>query len=88
MALDADVRIRRSGTRGYRVRVFDASPKGCRVEFVERPTVGEHVWVRFDGIEALEGVVRWIEGHEGGVQFTRPLHPAVFEELIAKSKAR
>ena len=79
---DLEVGIRRSGGRGFRVRVFDASPEGCKIEFVERPSVGEHVWVKFDSIEALEGTVRWVEDHTGGVLFTRPLHEAVFQRLF------
>jgi hypothetical protein len=48
--------------------------------------VGERVWVKFDGLEAIEGSVRWVDGHTGGVQFTRPLHEAVFERLAASPK--
>jgi hypothetical protein len=84
--LHAEVGIRRAGLHPFRVRVFDASPEGCKIEFVERPAVGERVWVKFDGLEAIEGTVRWIEGHFGGVQFTRPLHESVFQRLTAASK--
>ena len=82
---DADVQIRRSGARSFRVRIFDASPEGCRIEFVERPAVGERVWVRFDGLEALEGTVRWVSGHIGGLKFKRPLHEAVFRRLVSSA---
>lgn len=84
-ALDAEVRLRRSGSHGFQVRVLDASPEGCKVEFVERPAVGERVWVKFDGLEAIEGTVRWVEGYTGGVQFERPLHEAVFQRVAAAS---
>jgi hypothetical protein len=86
LSFAAEVAIRRTGTHGYRVRVFDASPKGCKIEFVERPATGERIWVKFDNLEALEGTVRWVDGHIGGVQFERPLHEAVFERLAAASK--
>src|SRR5687767_3993935 len=79
--LDAEVRLRRTGSHGFRVRVLDASSQGCKVEFVERPAVAERVWVKFDGLEAIEGTVRWVEGHTGGVQFDRRLHEAVFQRL-------
>ena len=85
-AIDAEVRLRRSGSYGFRVRVFDASSEGCKVEFVERPLVGERVWVKFDSLEGIEGIVRWVEGQTGGVQFERPLHEAVFHRLAAASK--
>lgn len=75
--------IRRSGVHGFRVHVFDLSPQGCKIEFVERPSVSERVWVKFDGLEALEASVRWVEGHIGGVYFERPLHEAVFQKLIS-----
>jgi hypothetical protein len=82
----AEVGIRRSGAHSYRVRIFDASPEGCKVEFVERPAIGERIWVKFDNLEALEATVRWADGHTGGVQFTHPLHEAVFERLAAASR--
>jgi hypothetical protein len=86
LTLDAEVGIRRSGTHSFRVRVFDASPEGCKIEFVERPAVGERIWVKFDGLEALEATVRWVEGHVGGVHFNRPLHEAVFQRVAALSR--
>jgi hypothetical protein len=73
--------IRRAGVPSFRVRVFNGSPVGCKIEFVERPALGERVWVKFDGLEALQGTVQWLTGHIGGVQFERPLHEAVFERL-------
>lgn len=81
LSLSAEVAIRRSGIHPFRVELFDVSPQGCKIEFVERPSVGERVWVRFDGLAALEGSVRWVEGHVGGVQFVHPIHRAVFERL-------
>ena len=79
----ADVSIRRSGAKAYRVGLFDLSPEGCRIEFVERPAVGERAWIKFDRLQAIEGVVRWVDGHVGGVAFTRPLHDAVFDRLTS-----
>lgn len=86
--LTAEVGIRRSGAHPFRVQVFDASCAGCGIEFIERPAVGELVWVKFDGLEALEGTVRWIEGHVGGVLFSHPIHGSVFEQLVAREGSR
>ena len=83
VALDADVSLRRSGQLNYRVRVYDASLHGCRVEFVERPTVDEQLWVKFDGLQPLEAEVCWVEGFIAGVNFLQPIHPAVFDRLVA-----
>jgi hypothetical protein len=80
-SLDAEVSIRRSGAHGFRVRAFDLSPSGCKIELIERPAIGERVWVKFDSIEAIEAHVRWIDGPIGGLQFARPLYDAVFRKL-------
>lgn len=84
IALDADVALRRSGQNNYRVRVYDASPLGCKLEFVERPRVDEHVWVKFDGIDAIESSVCWVNGFVVGVEFVRPIYPAVFDALVTR----
>lgn len=83
VALQGEVRLRRFGSLPYHTQIFDLSPLGCRVEFVERPDVSESVWVRLPGLEPLEAEVRWIEGFAVGVQFMKPLHQAVFERLVA-----
>nr|NUR37128.1 hypothetical protein [Sphingomonas sp.] len=88
LTFDAEVAVRRSGTHAFRVHIFDASPEGCRIEFVERPSVGERIWVKFDGLDALEATVCWVEGHIGGVHFSRPLHEAIFQRLADASTNR
>jgi PilZ domain len=80
----ADVLLRRAAGRSYRTKVFDVSPDGCKIEFVERPVVGEQLWVKFEGLDSLEAEVRWVDGHSGGIQFQRPIYPAVFELLLMR----
>jgi hypothetical protein len=82
-ALNATVSLRRPGQLSYRVRVFDASLHGCRIEFVERPALEEQVWVKFDDLQPLQAEVCWVEGFAAGVNFAQPIHPAVFDRLIA-----
>lgn len=82
MALDAEVALRRSGQRNYRVKLFDLSPHGCKIEFVERPRLDEVVWAKFEGLDALEAMVCWIDGSAGGLEFNRPIYPAVFDMLV------
>lgn len=84
VALDAEVTLRRPGHNNFRVRVFDASPQGCKIEFVERPRLGDHIWIKFGDLEALQAIVCWMSGFAGGVRFEKPIHPAVFEMLVAK----
>jgi hypothetical protein len=84
LSVDAEVALRRTGQHRYRVRVHDASPNGCRIEFVERPKIEERVWIKFEGLESIEGKVCWVEGHVAGIEFNPPIHPAVFELLVPR----
>lgn len=84
VTLNAQILLRRSGHKNYCVQTLDISSSGCRVQCVDRPSIGERHWVKFDGLDALEGEVRWIEGFTAGVEFMRPIYPAVFELLLAK----
>lgn len=84
VAINAEVSLRRSVQLGYRVRAYDASPHGCKLEFVERPELAERVWVKFEGIDAIEGLVCWVDGFVAGVEFVRPIHPAVFDALVPR----
>jgi hypothetical protein len=84
VGLTAEVSMRRLGKLNYRVQVYDASPEGCKVELVDRPRLEEHVLVKFDGIEALEAEVCWIEGTSAGLRFEKSIHPAVFDLLLER----
>ncbi len=80
----AEVFLRRAGKLGFRVKTFDLSPFGCKCEFVDRPLIEETVWVKFDGLEALESDVCWLEGSTLGIEFRKPLHSAVFAMLLQR----
>jgi len=87
IALTAQVALRRSGKLTFRVRVFDISPLGCCIEFIERPNLEERVWLRFDGLEAIESQVCWVNGFTAGVAFSAPIHLAVFEQLLGRLRS-
>ncbi len=80
----AQLSLRRAGRSHYRARLFDLTNTGCKVEFIERPRREELLWAKFDGMDSLEAAVRWIDGFYGGLEFVRPIHPAVFELLLAR----
>lgn len=80
--IGVEVQLRRSGELNYLVRAYHVSGLGCKVEFVERPRVGEILWVKFAGLEALEASVRWIEGFVLGLEFSRPIDARVLEMLL------
>lgn len=83
-SLTAEVSLRRLGMLNYRVRVYDISPEGCKVELVDKPRLGEHVLVKFEALEALECEVCWIDGMAAGLRFEKRIHPAVFALLIER----
>ena len=86
--LRAEVNLRRPGHHNFRVTVFDASPCGCKVEYIDRPQLEEKLFVKFDGLEPLRANVRWIGQSEAGLQFDRPIHPAVFQLLVRRIQDR
>jgi hypothetical protein len=85
--LTAEATMRRLGHANFRVRVFDLSPTGCKVELIERPNDREHVLVKFDGLEILEAEVCWIKRKTAGLRFERPIHPAVFDLMVERFNA-
>ena len=84
VSVEGEVAMRRAGKLNFRVRIYDISPDGCKAEFVDRPDLGEQLWVKFDGMEALEADVRWIVAAKAGLKFTRPIHSAVFDMLLTR----
>ena len=84
VTLAAEVTMRRHGGPNFRVNVFDASPDGCKIDFVDRPQLDERLSIRFEGLEALEAEVCWINQHCAGIKFARAIHPAVFDLLVER----
>jgi hypothetical protein len=84
VGVTAEVTMRRHGGPNFRVNVFDASPDGCKIDFVDRPLLDERLSIRFEGLEALEAEVCWVEQHCAGLKFARAIHPAVFDLLIER----
>ena len=84
VSVSADVTLRRFGKTAYPISVFDISPYGCRVEFIDQPAIDEHVWIRLPGLEPLEAEVCWVERPHAGLSFVNDIHPAVFDLLLAR----
>jgi hypothetical protein len=84
VAVDGQVSLRRAGKTQFRVHIYDICPDGCKAEFVDRPELGEQLWIKFDSMDAVEANVRWITGAKAGFRFSRPLHAAVFDMLIGR----
>lgn len=86
--LKTEVSLRRSGHHNFRVKIFDASASGCKVEYIERPELDEKLFVKFDGLEPLGAYVCWIGEREVGLEFDRPIHPAVFDLLMQRARSQ
>ena len=71
VALSAEVTMRRLGRAKYLVRVQDLSLDGCRVELAERAETGDHVLVKFIGLDVLEASVCWVRDQLAGLSFAR-----------------
>ncbi len=82
--LAAEVFLRRAGQPNYAVVIHDLSIHGCKLDFVQRPRLHDRIWIRLGGIEPIEADVCWVDGFVGGVEFHRPLHPAVFDLLLRR----
>lgn len=80
--VEAQVAMRRLGKGSHRVRVYDISPSGCRVEFIDKPQLDENVVIRFDGLEGMHSEVCWTSPNCAGLRFERAIHPAVFDLLV------
>lgn len=84
IGLDVQLALRRTSRQAYYGRALDLSPLGCRVEFVERPKINEVMWVKLEGLDAIEATVRWVDGFFGGLEFVRPIYPVVFDMLLKR----
>lgn len=80
----AEIGMRRMGSFSFQVVLEDVSTGGCKVELVEFVEVNDHVIARFPGIEPFSAKVSWADSRFAGIDFDRPLHPAVFEQLLSR----
>ncbi|MEO7786738.1 MAG: PilZ domain-containing protein [Sphingomicrobium sp.] len=84
VALSAEIELRRSFNGKYQVTVRDCSPQGCCVNLVDRVALDETLWIKLPGLESMEAYVCWTQDFVAGLEFLKPLHPAVFEMLMKR----
>jgi hypothetical protein len=82
VSVEAEFMVRKVGGFAFQLRALNASSGGCRVELVEMIESGERAIVRLPALEPLAAGVVWSDGNRAGLQFQRPLHPAVFDQLV------
>ncbi len=62
-----------ANNRFYRASLLNISHAGCRARVQESLEAGESVQIALEAFHSLSGRVRWADGDELGIQFTRPL---------------
>lgn len=79
--------VKKLGGFGFELLALNVSAGGCRVELIEMVKTGEPVIVRLPALEPLGAEVVWVQGANAGLHFQRPLHPAVFDQLMDRFTA-
>jgi hypothetical protein len=82
--IGTEIALRRSFAQSAPGRLVDLTVFGCRVEMIEWTRPGERLFVSLPTIEPILSAARWVDGRVAGVEFTRPLHPAVFAMLARR----
>ena len=83
-ATGSAIHARRIPGTNFEVALDNVSAGGCRIEMLEECQEGEDVVTRFPDLEPLGAHVRWSLGHTAGLEFVRPIHPAVFGSLLER----
>lgn len=84
VVVGAEISVRKAGCFNFQLPVLDVSAHGCRVELLEAVDQGERMIVRLPALEPLGAQVAWVCGTHAGLRFDRPLHPAVFDQLLGR----
>lgn len=79
----ARVRYRRGRFRAE-VEVLDVSVMGAKVRALDALRTGDPIWLAFPGLEPLEAIVAWADNFVCGCRFVNPMHPAVFDAMLAR----
>jgi len=88
VALALDAGLRRRGGTGVSIEILDLSVDGFRAStHLDLPT-GAEVWLRLPGLEPWQARVAWAKGHFIGCAFERPLHPAVLDMIVRRTRRR
>ncbi len=78
--------LRDRGQTRFEIEVTDLSMSGFRAETSFTLWPGTVVWLTLPGLAALEAVVAWRDKFKYGCAFAKPLHPAVFDHIVALSQ--
>ena len=83
-----DCEVRQSTRPWKRVQLEDISPSGFRISRFPDCNPQIPLRIRIPGLELLTAKVRWQEGNDVGCEFASPLHVAVFEHIVKRTRVR
>lgn len=86
---DVNIRaeVRESGAGNFHIFVLDLSQTGFRMRSLSYINPEKIIFLRMPGFAPLESKVMWSNGDFYGCEFSRPLHPAVLDHIVAKFPA-
>ena len=64
--------------------LVDISTIDRKGDVTTRAAIGELVWVQLPSLESLPSWVRWTQKAHSGIEFDRPMHPAVFDMMAGR----
>jgi hypothetical protein len=76
-------KLRDRGQTRFEIDITDLSLTGFRAETSFTLWPGSVVWLTLPGLAGLEGTVQWRDKFLYGCSLAKPLHPAVFEHIVA-----
>ena len=76
--------LRDRSSNKFNVHLVDLSTTGFQAEAHPSLDPGALVWLVIPGMEGLEATVMWRRRSVVGCKFNHPLHPAVFDHLVAR----
>ena len=78
--------LRPSGFKNYQTVVRDLSLAGFSAAAITRIPPNTMCWLTLPGMAGLEARVAWVDNARCGCAFSQPLHPAVFDRIVALSE--
>ena len=78
--------LRQRGGSGVSIQIVDLSVSGFRASTHLCLQPGTDVWLRLPGLEPYQAKVAWSKGQFVGCAFERPLHPAVLEMIVGRTR--
>lgn len=76
--------LRDRASNKFHVTLIDLSATGFKAEAHPSLDPGAIVWLTIPGMQGLEATVMWRRRTIVGCRFNHPLHPAVFDHLVAR----